>query len=90
MSGYANDSFVILSRRMGGGGGGGVVVSRAAAKRGGSELGVALPQGGSLLENRARCQALLGRGPKGVLGLSYDSRSILFLVLFLDKTISVG
>ena len=31
-----------------------------------------------------------GRSPNGVLGQSYNRRNIIFLELFLDKTVSAG
>ena len=33
---------------------------------------------------------IIGRGPNGVLGLSWNRRNILFLELFLGKTVSAG
>ena len=35
-------------------------------------------------------QMTIGRRPNGFLGLSYNDRTILFLVILLDKTVSVG
>ena len=37
-----------------------------------------------------RRQQALGRRRNGFLGLSLNDRTILFLVIFLDKTVSVG
>ena len=37
-----------------------------------------------------RIQKKLGQSPNGVLGMSYKWRNVLFLELFLDKTVSAG
>ena len=44
----------------------------------------------TILKEKGACIVTKGHRPNGFLGLSLINRAILFLVILLDKTVSVG